>query len=331
MIGRADESLGDTDLPATQAREQLLSWPVPVEARPHKADGGVMVLRYAKQDPSRPLRGAERRNDKKDLKHVFDAFLALGEKDASVDKVCRFVQRFGALNVAANGIPQVAYTVSEPVREPLEWYRLYARVLAATLQAVRASTQELRIKPSDHDAMVDLVESRRRFVAPLTVIRRRPRKPNGERPLHISLAPDTRSDAERAADFRNLVTQLAGAVGSERRDRGLIALVVNYWLAVGNLRPRLVWGKSAPELVWPGSLWAAIGSQLLQRIMESGPTCAYCAHCGRRVEAGRRGRMRVAKLSQRAWCPARLECQKAKEAAHSRDYRARRRRARRQD
>lgn len=74
-----------------------------------------------------------------------------------------------------------------------------------------------------------------------------------------------------------------------RFERLILAMVVNDWIELGNVRPRLDWDGEKPEIRFDGSLFNALTVQLMAVTSKTGGT-ALCSSCGEPYLVSRRPR-----------------------------------------
>lgn len=103
------------------------------------------------------------------------------------------------------------------------------------------------------------------------------------------------------------------------RERSLIAEGVNYWLVLGDVRPRISWSHSRPIIEFEcskpyGKLFAVLAIQLMMAITQL-DSLAICSACGQSYMPKRRP-----KSTQRRYC---MDCKSLAQRDASADYRRR--------
>jgi len=98
-------------------------------------------------------------------------------------------------------------------------------------------------------------------------------------------------DPHRAHDWRRSVREARGE---------LVEAMVNWWLEVGYVRASMTWQTTergaGARLRWPGSLWSALGGELLDRV-RTASLADVCDNCGKPLN-----RERAAKRNQGNFC-----------------------------
>lgn len=226
---------------------------------------------------------------------VLQGFVRLA--GASERQVAVFVRRYGPLNLNETGDPLGRldpWSTIQPVDEPIEAYLFLARVCRAAL-AVANTPLLSRSSLSDAQQAERRAFQGTRFVTredarPIyELIARRRGKPDGRTLM-------TSSAANRTGD---------GAV--------LAAAVVNWWLAVGDVRPALHIEERARvrggaiRYGATGGLWGAIGLELLAAVQGQSDT-VLCDVCG---QPSLRRRLRRRKQGQHSYC-GRPECERVR-------------------
>lgn len=238
--------------------------------------------------------------EKVDPRGMLDAFLTIkGGKD-----VVRFARRFGVLAICEHGLPSSHDPTCRPLGmvthrradgawwEPVAAWLHFVRQARAVLSIAAALYGGQAARRQDWEAAYDL-----------------------ERQDWATLYG---GDASPVEDL--VQEQIAVASGDAEMGRIHLAHLVNEWLTIGNVRPRVRWDydHELPRFELTGGTFGLLAAQMMVAISRSHGV-AVCSGCGSPYER----LARRPKPGQRNFCPG---CRKrVAPRVQKRDWRARKR------
>lgn len=200
--------------------------------------------------------------------------------DAPVETVLAFARKWGVLEICKHGLPSTHsprhadisygrwcfpfdYTDTKHFYEPISYWHFYARQMRALLNIA------LRLK----QGVPGLVED--------------------WKVAHL-LGLDQKSEVEILGE--DLFAELYGS--NVKDDRVFVLRMLDYWLSIGHVRPRLVWDDDKCSVSFDNTLFGMLAMQLMLEISSSGGI-GFCHGCGKSYAPKRRR----PKVGQRNYCP----------------------------
>jgi len=207
---------------------------------------------------------------------------------ATPEHIRRFAAGRAALNFDERGIP----SESGPTRVPVACYKEYAQVAAAVLRTASRVHHGQDVHPDDDPIFTRFLN---RGLSAASAV--------GARPETI---------AGRGEFLRLLLGNFQGVSLA----REIVAATVNWWNAVGNVRPAVWWDRETLQVGSRGGGWGAIGAQLMTAVAGelAEPRCGYCD----RVIKGRSRRPKANQIP----CCGRDDCRRTADTIRKRRQRS---------